>query len=568
MYRKYFSKTLDTDELKNRNRYAPDGLRFCNGSCHEYIDKTKFTGNSSKTIKMICNDCRSLISLVDNQIKQNKFTLDEFRSNPSIIDGFDGDITMTKKCSNCKETKPLTLFNTGKSQCKPCKMIINKKRNINIDMEIKEIENNKINFDNLKSILNNIPKGKLTYIISHYQIGRKSSDTKPIMVEKAINFFQNSQNPYLCSGGCGFILKEQKIKCGKCAEKTIRHKNSGTLSVLEFEEKFDDIINNLSEIDHHNDTIRYNFDQLYKIAKKLNLPVRQKMIRSERVLLINTHLLQLSKTEEETEIINDKIIKTQTEIKLNGISVLSREDGFINATQLCKAGGKRFTNWYQLDGTKDLIKELERHLSENAETVITVPKFIDIIKGKNASSWIHPDLAIQLAQWISPKFALQVSRWIRELSITGIVKVGEEKTSQELLQLQKEMKHLEKKHNNILKHRSHYKFKKGAVFYIFSRIVEDKPVYKVGIDHKDINVRLGQHRTTCPELRLEYLVYTSKNSLIESMMLERYKENLRPHENHEHIYNSDILSLVSTVKIMIDICNIEHEVEKDIEKYN
>jgi hypothetical protein len=37
---------------------------------------------------------------------------------------------------------------------------------------------------------------------------------------------------------------------------------------------------------------------------------------------------------------------------------------------------------------------------------------IDIKNGGNHSgSWIHPDLAVQLAQWISPKFALQVSRW-------------------------------------------------------------------------------------------------------------------------------------------------------------
>jgi hypothetical protein len=33
----------------------------------------------------------------------------------------------------------------------------------------------------------------------------------------------------------------------------------------------------------------------------------------------------------------------------------------------------------------------------------------------NYDLWIHPDLAIQLAQWISPIFALQVSKWIREL---------------------------------------------------------------------------------------------------------------------------------------------------------
>lgn len=29
-------------------------------------------------------------------------------------------------------------------------------------------------------------------------------------------------------------------------------------------------------------------------------------------------------------------------------------------------------------------------------------------------TWIHPDLAIQLAQWCSKAFAIQVSRWIRE----------------------------------------------------------------------------------------------------------------------------------------------------------
>jgi hypothetical protein len=29
-------------------------------------------------------------------------------------------------------------------------------------------------------------------------------------------------------------------------------------------------------------------------------------------------------------------------------------------------------------------------------------------------TWIHPDLAIQLAQWCSPSFAIQVSRWVKD----------------------------------------------------------------------------------------------------------------------------------------------------------
>ncbi|OUK65272.1 DNA-binding protein, partial [Enterobacter hormaechei] len=28
--------------------------------------------------------------------------------------------------------------------------------------------------------------------------------------------------------------------------------------------------------------------------------------------------------------------------------------------------------------------------------------------------WVHPDIAINLAQWLSPQFAVQVSRWVRE----------------------------------------------------------------------------------------------------------------------------------------------------------
>jgi hypothetical protein len=29
-------------------------------------------------------------------------------------------------------------------------------------------------------------------------------------------------------------------------------------------------------------------------------------------------------------------------------------------------------------------------------------------------TWVHPDVAIHLAQWCSPKFAVAVSRWVRE----------------------------------------------------------------------------------------------------------------------------------------------------------
>ena len=41
------------------------------------------------------------------------------------------------------------------------------------------------------------------------------------------------------------------------------------------------------------------------------------------------------------------------------INIPIRNDGYINATLLCTAGGKLFSNWYQNKQTKQLIKSLE-----------------------------------------------------------------------------------------------------------------------------------------------------------------------------------------------------------------
>jgi hypothetical protein len=97
---------------------------------------------------------------------------------------------------------------------------------------------------------------------------------------------------------------------------------------------------------------------------------------------------------------------------LNDIVIESRSsDNFVNATQLCKAGGKRFNDWYRLDFTKELIRVLEEDLKLNTNIV-------DIKRGNSKlftqGSWIHPQLATVLAQWISPKFAVKVSKWVEE----------------------------------------------------------------------------------------------------------------------------------------------------------
>ena len=96
---------------------------------------------------------------------------------------------------------------------------------------------------------------------------------------------------------------------------------------------------------------------------------------------------------------------TLSEFILNNVTITSRHpDHYVNATQLCQAGNKKFNDWSRLDTTKDLITVL------SADAGIPVSLLIESKKG-----------SIQLAQWISPSFALQVSRWIRCLFNSGSI---------------------------------------------------------------------------------------------------------------------------------------------------
>jgi hypothetical protein len=92
----------------------------------------------------------------------------------------------------------------------------------------------------------------------------------------------------------------------------------------------------------------------------------------------------------------------------NIIKDFIREDGYINATLLCKYGEKEFKHWNSLETTKKLIIYCEKY------TNIEKNNLIIIKKGRYGGSWMHPILATNLAQWISIEFSIKVSIWIDE----------------------------------------------------------------------------------------------------------------------------------------------------------
>jgi hypothetical protein len=87
------------------------------------------------------------------------------------------------------------------------------------------------------------------------------------------------------------------------------------------------------------------------------------------------------------------------------------EDGYINATAMCKAADKKIAKYFENDSTKAFIQEL------SADIRIPTSELVQIIKGGEPhlqGTWVHPQVSTHLAQWLSPKFAVQVSKWIQE----------------------------------------------------------------------------------------------------------------------------------------------------------
>lgn len=126
---------------------------------------------------------------------------------------------------------------------------------------------------------------------------------------------------------------------------------------------------------------------------------------------------------------------------VNGVQVEQRvADGFINATAMCVAHGRRVDPWLRTQDTLELFEALALELAIDIKcsdlsnldpSRLSATKyaqvFPDLIVTKQGSpangggTWLHPDAALQLAQICNKRFAIQVSRWIREWLTTGQV---------------------------------------------------------------------------------------------------------------------------------------------------
>jgi hypothetical protein len=93
----------------------------------------------------------------------------------------------------------------------------------------------------------------------------------------------------------------------------------------------------------------------------------------------------------------------------NGTPIQRRTtDGYVNATAMCKANGKRWSDYRESD-------RCQRYLDALSElTEIPVVSLYQAIEGRNGGTFVHPQLAVDLARWISAPFAVWMDSWFLE----------------------------------------------------------------------------------------------------------------------------------------------------------
>lgn len=110
----------------------------------------------------------------------------------------------------------------------------------------------------------------------------------------------------------------------------------------------------------------------------------------------------------------DQINKSTEEI--NGVAI---PVGYVNATQLCKANGKRLNNWSRLKRSNYFLETL------SVSTGITVGELLigneSVGINETRGTWVHPDVAISIASWASPEFEIWASQALRAMLDDNII---------------------------------------------------------------------------------------------------------------------------------------------------
>lgn len=89
-------------------------------------------------------------------------------------------------------------------------------------------------------------------------------------------------------------------------------------------------------------------------------------------------------------------------------------DGYINATAMCRAAGKEWSEYRRLRQTGLFFDALALDLGVPQVQLFITYQGTPGGDRRNQGTWVHPQIAIDLAQWLSPEFKIRVTRWVME----------------------------------------------------------------------------------------------------------------------------------------------------------
>ena len=312
--------------------------------------------------------------------------------------------------------------------------------------------------------------------------------------------------------------------------------------------------------------IQDKYEDLRKIVEKAatkstnNFKHKQDIVNDNMFQIdINLSNKQLNKTKYKD--VPEDIIKNDIQslkLKDNYQLEYREEDGYINITNLCKAGGKEFKSWNKNDKTKRFLDVL------SATVRILTVALLKQEQGGNGErhTWAHPQVAVNIAQWISAEFDVLVSKWVYEIMLTGNVDIRNNKTTQELDIMNKENKLLKNRikllESKVLQKqpREIFEENKNVVYIVTTEYKEAQGHYKIG-KAQDLQKRMSVYNTTdkheviyntsCKTKKKMDLLEQIVHDRLESKRIEPNKEWFESEEDGE-----DLIKVIEDLKKVVN----------------
>ena len=500
--------------------------------------------------------CKNVIEFVGNKLEYSlkpPLYLNELNKMLLLKGCPKRDIKLKFDCKKCSMTNNLYIYNIltkripGVNDCQGCKTIINYNK-----------ITNKYNVDEIHSIrkqgTEDIDENKILFSDVENDLSLKSG----IKCHDYIYLYCD-MCPGLRSNTVGKVFKEESKNrtCKSCLSKISNAKleNNGKLPDNFVIEKSYKVKNGWKQSNKIKEDLSIENQKLKEALENLNKSIET----SSNDLFITQNNVQ------DLELIPGKKIEYRN------------SDGYINITQLCRAAGKgkEFKRWKEYSKTKPFLEALSHR------TLRAVSDLIHVSKGggdknKEHKTWVHPYVAINIAQWASPDFAAQVCIWVFEIIVTGkvdssnltdynILQEKFQKSLEELEVLQankledkKRIKELEKK---CLKKIKRTQYGKGYMIYIVqAENDKESGIYKLG-KSQDLTSRMSTYNTCGKhDLMFNFECHTEALMDIIEKILFVLLDKYRIEQNHEKFIlpeNKDITYIKNIIKNVVEPLTIE-----------